>query len=225
MARLAEYLADLSTLLGQKEHVHFVEIKESSAAVVHAVDHEAIPKVRSQVHSARTGNAEADVIKACDKIQRRLRSDNARAVLRPVGNEGARLLYFPGAAAEAESTYGPFREQGQLRGVPISIGGKRKVVGIHLQDGESVHICEASRDLALQLAPLMFNHHVRVYGAGRYFRDSDGNWEMMSFRISHFDELDSRPLAETVERLRSITRKVGLDLDVIKQLTDFRTEP
>ena len=53
-------------------------------------------------------------------------------------------------------------------------------------------------------------------------RDSEGRWEMRSFRISHFDELDDRPLAETVERLRAVTRKVGLDQDIIMKLASFR---
>ena len=45
---------------------------------------------------------------------------------------------------------------------------------------------------------------------------------MRSFRISHFDELDDRPLAETVERQRAVTRKVGLDQDIITKLAAFR---
>ena len=71
----------------------------------------------------------------------------------------------------------------------------------------------------------MFHHHVRVYGTGKYFRDTDGKWEMRGFKISQFEELDARPLAETVERLRGITRRVGLDRDIINKLADFRGEP
>ena len=67
-----------------------------------------------------------------------------------------------------------------------------------------------------------FQHHLRVYGTGRYSRDSEGQWEMRSFRISNFDELDDRPLAETVEHLRAVTRKVGLDQDIITKLAAFR---
>ena len=111
-----------------------------------------------------------------------------------------------------------------MYGIPTSVGGKRQIVNIHLQDGENTHYCEASRETALQMAPLMFHHHVRVYGLGKYFRDMDGNWDMRSFRISHFEELDARPLAETVERLRGVTREVGLDKDIIKKLADFRGE-
>lgn len=225
MARLAEYLTDLAVILGEKEHVHFVELRESSSAVVHAVDHEAIPKVRARVHATKIGDAQPEAMGAHDRIQRRLREDNARAVLRPIDDDEGRLLYFPGIASDVEPEYGPFSEQGQLYGVPISVGGKRQVVNVHLQDGERTHLCEASRDVALRLASLMFHHHVRVYGTGRYIRDSDGNWEMRGFRIAHFEELDARPLAETIERLRSITRKVGLDRDIVEKLADLRSEP
>lgn len=225
MARLAEYMADLAVILGEREHVHFVELRESSSALVHAIDHEAIPKVRARVHATKIGDAPPEAKNAQDRIERRLRADNAHGVLRSVGDDQGRLLYFPGVASELEPEYGPFSEQGQLYGVPISVGGKRQIVNIHIEDGEITHYCEASREIALQLAPLMFDHHVRVYGTGKYCRDSDGNWEMRGFRISHFEELDARPLAETVERLRGITRKVGLDRDIIKKLADLRAEP
>ena len=37
MSRLAEYMAQLATLLGEKSHVHFVELAAGSAKLVHAV--------------------------------------------------------------------------------------------------------------------------------------------------------------------------------------------
>ena len=160
-----------------------------------------------------------------DRIEHRLRTDNAKAVLRKHGDERRPLLYFPGASSSVEPEYGPFNEQAELYGVPISVGGKRPVVKVHLEDNDNVHICEASRDVALRLASLMFHHHVKVQGTGRFFRDSDGNWEMRNFRISDFQEMDARPLAETVERLRGITRRVGLDDDIIKKLDDLRRDP
>ena len=57
---------------------------------------------------------------------------------------------------------------------------------------------------------------------GRYFRNSDGKWEMRSFRISGFKKLAQISINETVERLRRITDKVGLDKDILKKLEDLR---
>ena len=222
MARLAEYLADLATVLGEKERVHFLELRDSSTAVVHVVDLEAVARVRERLHAARIGEWDSEARNAHARIQRRLHQDNARAVLRVAGNEEERLLSFPGASRDSEEQYGPFSEHGQLYGVPISVGGKRQIVNVRLQDGDRIHSCEADREVALRLAPLLFHHHLRVYGTGRYLRESEGQWEMRSFRISHFDKLDDRPLAETVERLRAVTRRVGLDQDIIAKLAAFR---
>jgi len=222
MARLAEYLADLATMLGEKDHVHFVELRESSSAVIHAIDHEAAPKVRAQIQAARNKDADPEVMGAMERIDRRLRADNGYGVLRAVGDTDGRLLYFPGASRELDEEYGPFYEQAQLYGVPISVGGKKNIVNVNVQDGDKTHYCEATREVALQIAPLLFHCHVRIYGTGRFFRDAEGQWVMKSFRISHFDKLDARPLAETVERLRAVTRKVGLDHDIIAKLAGLR---
>ena len=223
MARLAEYIGDLATVLGEKEHVHFLELREGSTAVAHVVDHEAVSRVRERLHAARIGEADSEARNAHARIQQRLYQDNARAVLREAGNEAARLLSFPSAIADSEEQqYGPFSEHGQLYGVPISVGGKRQLANVRLQDRDRIHNCEADRAVALRLAPLLFHRHVRVYGTGRYSRHAEGQWEMRSFRISHFDELDDRPLAETVERLRAVTRNVGLDRDILTKLAAFR---
>ena len=48
MWRLAEYLSDLAIVLGERDHVHFVELRDSSSAIRHAVDAPAIPKVRTR---------------------------------------------------------------------------------------------------------------------------------------------------------------------------------
>lgn len=126
---------------------------------------------------------------------------------------------------EMAEEYGPFNEQGQLYGVPIMVGGKKKIVPVHIQDGDVIHNCEASRDVAADIAACLFTSHIRVFGVGRDMRNADGQWEMRSFRISHFEKLDARPLAETVERLRGITRKIGLDRDIVKKLTELRRGP
>ena len=222
MARLAEYLSDLAIVLGEKDRVHFVELRESSAAIVHALDHEAAPKVRARIQAARAKDAEPEVMSAIERIDRRLRADNGYGVLRAAGDPDGRLLYFPGASKELDEEYGPFCEQAQLYGIPISVGGKKSIVNVNLQDGETTHYCDATREVALQIAPLMFHCHVRIYCIGRFFRDAEGQWVMKAFRISNFEKLDARPLAETVERLRAITRRISLDNDIIAKLAGLR---
>jgi hypothetical protein len=226
MARLAEYLTDLSVLLGEKELVHFIHVGEGSAKLVHAIEEVAIPKVRARVQSAPIADADTEERRAFENIDHRLRSDNASGELREVGTHAeSKLLFFPGKTRHVDQVYGPFNEEGHLQGVVIQVGGRQKYANVNIQDGDKTYFCEASRENAQQLAQLLYSHPVRVYGTGRYLRNADGQWEMKSFRISQFEKLDHRPLAETIERLRAVTRKVGLDKKIIRQLTELRGEP
>lgn len=221
MARLAEYLADLADLLGEKERVHFRRVGDGSAALAYDVEPVAVPKVRRRVSGARVADAMSEERRAFESIDHRLRQDASTASLIEKSTGGT-ILYFPGPKRDLDPQYGPFNEQGSLRGRIINVGGKRSIVNINIQDGEQVYYCEASRDLALQLAPLMFNHDIRVHGTGRHLRNADGQWEMSTFRIAHFEKLDMKPLSEVVERLRAITKRVGLDKDIIAKLGDLR---
>jgi hypothetical protein len=221
MARLAEYLTDLANLLGEKERVHFRSVEEGSAGLAYDVESVAAPKVRTRVRGARIASADSDERKAFESIDRRLRKDNSPASLKEK-DTGATILYFPGPTRDVDSEYGPFTEHGTLQGIIINVGGKKKIVNVNILDGETTYYCEATRDMALQLAPLMFNNHVRVRGAGRYFRNADGQWEMVSFRISEYDTLDATPLTDVIDRLRTITRRVGLPKDIIAKLAELR---
>jgi hypothetical protein len=53
MARLAQYMAELASLLGNSENVHFASLKKGSVRVVARVANEAAPKVSLRVNSAR----------------------------------------------------------------------------------------------------------------------------------------------------------------------------
>src|SRR5262249_37474207 len=168
MARLAEYLADLANLLGEKERVHFRSVDAGSAGLAYDVEDVAVPKVKERIRGARIADATSEERKALESIDRRLRKDNSPARLQEK-QTGVTILYFPGPSREVDREYGPFNQQATLRGLIISVGGKRNIVNVNIQDGEKVYYCEATRDLALQLAPLMFHHQVRVDGTARYF--------------------------------------------------------
>lgn len=224
MGRLGEYLVQLSTLLGHKERVHFVEVKPGSATLVHAVEPPAYPKVRKRVHAVRSHDAPTDAIKAFDTLEHMLRADGAQAELRRRADTApsGKLLAFPGASRALDEAYGPFSQPGQLQGIPISVGGKTTLVNVNLEDGQNVYYCEATREVALQIAPLLFYQPLRVFGTGKYFRNVDGEWEMRGFRISHFEKLDHGSLAESVERLRAITKRTALDKDIVAKLAELR---
>ena len=221
MARLAEYLADLSVLLGQQESVHFLRVDEGSANLVHVIDPPAQPKVIERVRELHNGGGPLDARKAFRRIDERLVSDNATARLTGAENS---ILDFPGRNRTPPATFGPFNQIGELTGLVIALGGKKELVPVMIQDGEQIYNCRASRDLARKLAQHLFLDPIRVSGTGRWFRDQDGEWMLRGFRVSDFKTLNPSPLTETLAQLRDVHRRSDWSTfeDPIEELEDIR---
>ena len=107
MARLARYLDNLATVLGETNSVHLVSIEEGSTVPVLKIDWEAYPKLRHRANEVRNREGSAHVLKARRAIEDDLAADNAESA-ELVDEEGARILRFAGATRVEEPEYGPF---------------------------------------------------------------------------------------------------------------------
>lgn len=202
MARLAEYMADLSRLLGEVESVHFSRIEPGSVTLVQSVDAPAMARVEARLRGLASGNAAPDAGRAFASLNRRLAQDEATAVLE--GVDPATQVHFPGCEQAAPPAYGGFRQQGSLDGVLVRIGGKDETVHATLQDGQQTWRCELTRELARELRAHLYETPIRVFGDGRWRRDAAGKWQLEQFRITHFERLDDAGWPATVARLRAI---------------------
>ena len=202
MARLAEYMGELARLLGRLDQVHFVRLEEGSTALVQRVEPEAAPDVKERLHALRQDNQPDDAAKAFTTLNRYLADDNATGLLQE--GEGAEVLRFPGREAPAPLTFGAFNQTGVLDGVLIRIGGRDDTVPAHLRAGDTIHLCNATRDMAKRLAVHLYGPPLRVHGNGRWERDAGGGWVMKRFNITSFDVLDDAPLGEVARRLRDV---------------------
>jgi hypothetical protein len=211
MARLAEYMAELAVVLGAKDHVHFVRLQKGSTVLVHKIENEAVPEVEERLTSVRKGKGPSDAVQSIRNINRKLREDNGTGTL---ARGRATILKFPDQA-ERPLNFGTFLEEGSLDGVVIEVGGKSDPVPIHLQllDQTKIHLCDAERGLAKQLARFLFDTEIRVHGTGRWIRDEQGAWSLDRFRIKSFEELNDLPVTSVVAGLRTIT---GSDWSAIK---------
>ena len=202
MARLAEYMGELARLLGRPDQVHFVRLEEGSAVLVQRVEPEAAPDVKERLHALQQDNPPDDAAKAFVALNRYLADDNATGILQEGG--GADVIRFPGGEEPAPVTFGAFNQTGALDGVLIRIGGRDDTVPAHLRDGETIHLCNATREMARRLAVHLYGPPLRVHGNGRWERDADGDWVMKRFNITSFDVLDDAPLGEVAQRLRDV---------------------
>jgi len=202
MSRLAEYVADLARLLGEKPNVHLVGIEGGSTVLVHRIDYEAVPKVRERINRVRSGEGDPDAMMAERHLNARLREDNTGAFLE---DEGTNILAFPGRDLESAATVGAFNQDGTLDGIVIAVGGKRDPVPVHLDAGQIIYTkCIARRTVAKRLGVHLFTDEVRLKGTGRWLVDETGTWTLERFTISDFEVLDSTPLTSVVAALRAI---------------------
>jgi hypothetical protein len=202
MARLAEYMAELAILLGEKDAVHFVRLEASSTVLVHKIEDEAIPKIEQRVSLARDGQGDPAAVAAIHAINRKLKQDSGTGVLY---HGEAEIIRFPGKEAAEPISFGSFTQPGSLDGMLIRLGGTGERVPVSVQSEGRVWRCEATRTLAKQLAHYLFEGQLRLFGQGRWFRDDMGVWQLERFQISHFEVLDSRPLTQVVAELREIS--------------------
>jgi hypothetical protein len=200
MARLAEYMAELATVLGETGSVHFVKLKRGSTGIVHKIQSEAVPKVRERADAVRRGDAPRDAQRAYDNVNKMLRDDNGSGALKE--GAGAVIIPFPGVKAAEEKF--SIREHGTIDGEVIRVGGPHKWVPVLIdKEGEAFSGCWADRVIAKQLGQKLFEP-VRLYGTGKWDRTAEGKWVLREFIIERFEPLSGDPLSEALHRIRAI---------------------
>jgi hypothetical protein len=220
MSRLAEYLTDLAVLLGNRERVHFNRVEPGSTTPVIRVEWEAEPKVRERLHKVKLKEAPDDVLRADRDINRKLAEDNAIGTLHDPS--GSKVLQFPGRELLKKLVFGPITQSGVFQGVPISVGGERDPVPIHLEDGKDKYIVYAKRQVAKEIAQYLFTTPIRVEGSGRWIRHADGEWELLDFRVTDYKLIEDADIRKDVNELRGIPAEWKKLDDPLSVLTEIK---
>ena len=201
MARLATYLDHLALVLGETEHVHFERLEPGSVAVVHRVDEEAVERVEARIQSIDRGDIPKGAKRPLDALKRCLATDGATGSL--LSPNGDRILHL--ASSTSAAGEGPVvKQSGTQDGVLTRIGGRGMIVSVHIQQGEEIHHCQASREMARKMAPHIYGEPIRVTGNGTWERVGLGNWQLRCFRIAEFHQLEEGSFLEDFERLRKL---------------------
>jgi hypothetical protein len=203
LGRFVAYMTELSKLLGGDSGLHFERVDSGSAVLVGWADELARPMLDDRLTRVRMGAGPPEAAKAQGKLNDLLREDDAVGVLQV---DGAEIIPFPGRTLPRVETIGPVQKptttiEGQL----IRIGGKDKVILFQLADGERTWKGTTTREQARAMGQHLFGATLRVTGAGAWFRDGGGVWDLRQFVASHFEVLDDAPLVEALAKLRAIT--------------------
>ena len=203
MARLAEYMAELATLLGERERVHFSHLEPGSAVLVSNIETVAFPKVEERVAQVSRGDGPKDAMQAYKNIDNLLAKDGAVAVL--ISPSKSNVIEFPGRSRPKPVRYGPFREVGTLDGRIIRIGGRDETIPVWLKDGDVEYHCNVrGEEVARRLSFYYLNGIVRVHDSGKWVREENGTWKLEQFDINDFEVLEDSPMAEVVGKLRAV---------------------
>lgn len=202
MERLAEYLAELAQMIGERTSVHFVRLDTGSTSVIHRIDREAIPKVTSRTASVRRGIGPRDSVRAYRRINRMLRDDNGSAVWKEEKTE-VPIIVFPGKDDAVEQVTG-IAQRGSIDGEVIRVGGLQNIVPITLKcEQEEIFGCWANKHVAKSIGRRLFDP-VRLFGRGRWNRSGEGQWKLDIFRVESFEPLRDVPLSKALNELRAI---------------------
>ncbi len=201
MARLAEYVAALAQMLGEKHSVHFEGLKSGSTVISCRVEKEAAPKVRENLEQI-AANDDSELAEAFRTINELARKDNAHAILNRADHE---ILEFPGIKQIRPPKLGPFNQAIAKEGILIRVGGKDKTAHAILEDSEGKTWSFAiSRDLAKELATHLYGNPIQLRGNGKAFRDEDGRWHYDKLKADEFSELRPDKLSAAVNQIRNL---------------------
>lgn len=224
LGRLAEYLGALARMFGHGEHVHFVRLESGSAKLIQKVDPVDAPKVETRLNGIRLGDGPKEALAARQAIEELLANDNAIGTLSEV-ETGRVVLPFVGRNRPKPVVFPPFRENTSIDGQVVNIGGRDSTAHATLQDGDAFHVnVSMKRELARDLAKLLYGPPVRLFGNGRFERQSDGVWKMLDFRVDRFVVLDDKTIGEALEAVRSAPSNGLLKPDIYSKITQLRTE-
>lgn len=204
MARLAEYMAELSNLLGEKDKVHFEELVTASTGLKYNIESEGEQKVLERIRLVHSNDGPADAMAAYKSLNKKLKEDNGYAAILQDGAT-AQIIAFPGIKELEPPVFGPITQSGIIDGVVIRIGGKNDPVFVTVQTRDGVEAnCRTRKSTAKELGPYIFSQEMRFSGNAKWTRDETGTWILKDFFITGFEQFNERSLVETIGDLRNV---------------------
>jgi hypothetical protein len=220
MERLAEYLKEFASLLGNEANVHFDKVEKNCAALASFSDRTVTPKIRRRLEEVIEGSAPKTAIKSNSTIDEMMRADNAAGYVDFGGK--TKLIEFPGRKRAPQQRIGPVQRRSVIEGQIFQIGGKDETINVHLcnpQKPSETYRAEVSISLARKLMPYFLVGKVRLFGEADWYR-TDAGWLMSpnSFTAVDFAPLVDCGLDATIKSAHDIFANVRVNSDLLEDL-------
>lgn len=216
MARLVQYLEQLSILLGQQADMRFLRVEKASLNVLaKAVGGGTATRVARRVDAVRNRQGPADAMRAYHRIDEMVYEDGGTAKL----SGPALVLFFPGTAPAQEPSL-RLVEQGSITGRLYALAELSQGISARIRPlgGGNVLHCTATDGLGRQLRELLFEP-VRASGRGTWVRGEEGNWDCEKFEIDEIWQVKSSSVRDAIDELRRI--EAEWPEDPLSEMLDF----
>lgn len=214
LARLIEYLQQMSSVLGDPENIHLMAVKKGSVEpVLHAPKAVAL-QAKDRASRVQRGDGTRKQVDAYNRIRRMLRRDS-RDIGKPalLRSEQRVLLEIP-AAPDDSGVLAGIRQASSIDGQLIRVGGAGEDAALQVQDlqGKIMSGFTAKRALAKDLAQLLWEP-VRLSGIGLWERTAEGVWRLERMQVQSYERLEDEDASLVLERLRSLNVAWPADAD------------
>jgi hypothetical protein len=201
MARLAEYIRELSKLLGQETKIHLMSLEDSSLALVSKTEQPIDGgKIDARVSAVRRGEGAIDATRAYANLNEMLANDNGSARLY---RGTAVVINFPGKVP-AEPALIEVQDYGSVTGYLYMLYQQKDAYLARLRiDSDTTLRCFCTEDVLPQLKETLFDT-VRVSGSGRWGRTISGIWQPVNLTIEEVQKINRAPFREAIDSLRRI---------------------
>ncbi len=214
---ISKYIECLGALYGESSECYLSEINSGSVDIVINVPRKQVAALELRITENGTDASNKEVRLQKDKINKLLTAHGKKATLKSSNG----IIDFPGQRSQANQVTGSVVEHAELQGQLISIGGKDKSVPAHIRpsDNSRPYLCTTNIETAKKLAKHLFDAQLKLYGEGTWLRINE-KWEMKKFKILSFEVLETRPLKEILNELRSLGD--GFSDDPFKDINEIR---
>lgn len=186
VSRLAQYLQELSILLGN-EKVYFDKVKKGSACLAFKTENS------NEINKKNLSIVTPEREKAKQQINKMLKEDKTTATLK---QGRSNIIIFPGTTFDKKETV-EIEQEDSIDGYIIKIYKNKKKFCISLQENEQkVYDCLVSKELAKDLARLLFDVPLRLHGTAKWSRLYTGEWSLQSFIVSNYEQLKDEKLSK-----------------------------
>ncbi len=205
--RLAEYMRQLSDLVGAPEKIRVQKITPGSVKVRLTVDREHFPRLANRMASATAPSASRELRRTVESMREMLSEDGVSIEMR-AGR--SRIFHLRGYEREHGQVFGPIHQRYVARGQVIGLEGKDDTKHVRLLDVSTNRELRGEireQGLAERLTGHLWKGIVEVAGTAKLSRLAEGTWVISQFRIDTVTELEDGTLADVLQRLHDVLGK------------------